>query len=281
MQKGDWVKRKSYGGDIIFVITGIHRGKAILEGVEYRLIADADLADLIRIEEKHERLTDYRSAMEQTVQKFEQYRRAQHIRNYQLPETTEEAFQSYFEMPGKVLHLDGDQKYLEKSLELYRQLKIPVSGYHVEEEKMPQAIYHLLPKIKPDILVITGHDSILKHKRDQKHSLESYKNSWHFVKAVKVAREYERNWDALSIVAGACQSHFEALLQAGSNFASSPGRIMIHALDPVQIAAKISYTSIKDTVDMPRMIKHTVSGFKGIGGIESRGSYRIGLPHIQ
>ena len=34
----------------------------------------------------------------------------------------------------------------------------------------------------------------------------------------------------LIIVAGACQSHFEALLQAGANFASSPGSVLIHAL---------------------------------------------------
>src|SRR5690606_35734653 len=117
-----------------------------------------------------------------------------------------------------------------------------------------------------------------KDRIHQKYSLDSYKNSLHFIRAVRVARQYERNRDSLSIVAGACQSHFEALLQAGANFASSPGRVMIHALDPVQIASRISYTSIRDTVDMEDIIKHTVSGLKGIGGIESKGSYRVGLP---
>lgn len=116
---------------------------------------------------------------------------------------------------------------------------------------------------------------------DQKYHLESYKNSIHFMRAVQVARRYERNRDALAIVAGACQSHFEALLQAGANFASSPGRVMIHALDPVQVAFRISFTSIKETVDMADIIGHTVSGIKGIGGIESRGSYRVGLPRLQ
>ena len=43
--------------------------------------------------------------------------------------------------------------------------------------------------------------------------------------------------------AGACQSHFEALIRAGANFASSPSRINIHALDPVYVVGKISFTS--------------------------------------
>lgn len=279
MQKGDWVKRKSYGGDIVFTITEIKGSSAILEGVEYRLIADAELDDLVKINKKQEPLLETRSAIAHTIHWFEQDRKVRRFRFQQDADTEDEV--SYFEMPGKVLHLDGDQKYLDKSLELYTHLKIPVEGYHMEEQQMPEAVAYLLPKIRPDIVVITGHDSILKDKKQQKHFLESYKHSWHFVKAVKTARHFDHDYDRLKIIAGACQSHFEALLQAGANFASSPGRIMIHALDPAQIAAKISYTSIKRTVDMAEMIKHTVSGLKGIGGIESRGSYRIGLPHMK
>jgi spore coat assemly protein len=79
-------------------------------------------------------------------------------------------------------------------------------------------------------------------------------------------------------VAGACQSHFEALLQAGANFASSPGRIMIHALDPVYVAVRASYTSVKETMKIGDISPHTMSGIDGVGGIETRGSYRIGMP---
>jgi len=97
---------------------------------------------------------------------------------------------------------------------------------------------------------------------------------------VRVARAYERNRDSLTVVAGACQSHFEALLQAGANFASSPSRILIHALDPVYIAAKAAYTPVAETVNIYDVITHTVSGLKGLGGIETKGNFRMGLPRI-
>ena len=44
------------------------------------------------------------------------------------------------------------------------------------------------------------------------------------------------------IIAGACQSNYEDLIKAGANFASSPKRINIHALDPAIIAVSISKT---------------------------------------
>jgi spore coat assembly protein len=151
----------------------------------------------------------------------------------------------------------------------------------VPEANMPEALLRLLPQKQPDILVVTGHDGILKdRKRGDLHNLQSYKNSHHFAKAVQVAREYDRNRDSLVIVAGACQSFFEALLQAGANFASSPARVLIHALDPLYIAAKVSFTSITDTVQMKDVIQHTMSGLDGLGGMETRGSYRMGLPGL-
>lgn len=279
MQKGDCVKRKSYGGDIVFVIKDISGETAVLEGVEYRLIADAPLSDLEKVEAPQEDPAIFRAHMEAAVRWIERNRQIRPP--FRNKDSSSEETEPYFDVPGKVLHLDGDSKYLEKSLKLYKKLHIPVDGYHVEESGMPEALYRLLPRVKPDIVVITGHDALVKNRRQQAYSLGSYKNSRHFAKAVKVARQFERNRDALTVIAGACQSHFEALLQAGANFASSPGRIMIHALDPVQIAAKISYTSIRDTVNMGDIASHTVSGIKGIGGIESRGSYRMGLPNLK
>lgn len=277
IREGDCVKRISYGGDIVFVIKAIHGDMAILEGVEYRLIADAPLSDLELVESYKEDTSAYRMQLETTMRWIEQVRQEQ-VRQHSRGDLRIAGQEGYFEVPGKVLHLDGDVKYLQKSMQVYRRLRIPVNGFHMEERLMADALYKLLPRLKPDIVVITGHDAILKDRIHQKYSLDSYKNSLHFIRAVRVARQYERNRDSLSIVAGACQSHFEALLQAGANFASSPGRVMIHALDPVQIASRISYTSIRDTVDMEDIIKHTVSGLKGIGGIESKGSYRVGLP---
>jgi len=88
----------------------------------------------------------------------------------------------------------------------------------------------------------------------------------------------ENDLDALVIFAGGCQSHFEALLAAGANFASSPRRVMIHTFDPVFVAQMIAYTPINQTVDVLEVAKRTITGIEGIGGIETRGGYRRGMP---
>ncbi len=265
MRQGDWVVRKSYNGDVVFKIEAVQRDQAVLKGVDYRLLADSPLGDLMPADQASHR------GPEPPVAPFSKPAKPSE-KGVELP---------FFDLPGKILHLDGDPSYLRKSMSVYGQLRIPAEGHYVPEMSMPDALYQLLPGVQPDIVVITGHDGILKNRKEHGiHSLDSYKNSRHFAHTVKVARQYEKNRDVLTIIAGACQSHFEALLQAGANFASSPKRILIHALDPVYIAAKASYTSIKDTINIYDVINHTISGMGGLGGIETRGSYRKGLPKL-
>jgi spore coat assembly protein len=109
-------------------------------------------------------------------------------------------------------------------------------------------------------------------------SLERYKNSKYFIESVKEARKYQHSLDELVVIAGACQSYFEAILGAGANFASSPNRIFIHAYDPVFIAEKVAFTPIGRTVDVNDAITASVTGFEGVGGIETRGKFRLGMP---
>lgn len=282
MKQGDTVTRKSYGHDVMFKIIAIEGQTAILRGMAFRLLADAPLHDLVAAKEDSSPLTTAaQSRSADTLRLLAEARQQQIDDNMKQIAAKLEGADTYFEVPGKVLHIDGDASYLQKSLDLYRQLRVPAEGFHTAESEMASLLKQVMPHARPDIVVITGHDGMLKGKEGDRFHLSSYKNSQHFVRAIQVARQYERNKDALTIVAGACQSHFEALLRAGANFASSPGRILIHALDPVHIAAKVAYTSIKDTVNMVDVISHTISGMKGIGGIESRGSYRIGLPNLQ
>jgi spore coat assembly protein len=274
MKQGDLVVRKSYGGDVLFKIQELTSQKALLKGIEYRLLADSPIYDLSAVQ-ADSYITDPAIGLKTTeaMRSISQYRKRR--------EKETGGSYSYFEVPGKVLHLDGDPLYLRKSMLLYSQLRVPAEGFYVSESNMPEALYQLLPQKKPDILVITGHDGIVKDsKPSDLHNLNSYKNSHHFVKAVQVAREYERNRDSLVIIAGACQSFYEALLQAGANFASSPARVLIHALDPLYIAAKVSFTSIKDTVQMKDIVQHTMSGLEGLGGMETRGTHRIGIPGL-
>jgi spore coat assembly protein len=284
MRQGDLVTRKSYGGDIVFKIEQVERLKAVLRGIDYRLLADAPLTDLTAInsaggfEQSRSGLPQFR----ESLHRLKQYRLDLQHRNQQAFREKPKAGSTYFEMPGKVLHLDGDPAYLRKCMQLYGELRVPAEGFYIPEPQMAEGLYRLLPQIKPDIVVITGHDGIMKVRRDRdSHNLSSYKNSRNFVNAVQMARQYERSRDSLIIVAGACQSHFEALLQAGANFASSPARVLIHALDPLCIAAKAAYTSIKDTISMLDVMDLTVSGLDGLGGVETKGSYRLGIPGMK
>jgi spore coat assembly protein len=284
MRQGDFVTRKSYGGDVMFKIERIEQLKAVLRGVDYRLLADAPLGDLTV-----SNLTEAMDHPRSSSPEFRETLRRLALSQVQLQEKNQLSIpykqktnMSYFEVPGKVLHLDGDPTYLRKSMQLYGELRVPAEGFYIPESQMADALHRLLPQIKPDIVVITGHDGILKHRKGGgPTNLASYKNSQNFVNAVQIARQYERNRDSMIIVAGACQSHFEALLRAGANFASSPGRILIHALDPLCIAAKLSYTSVKETISMLDIAELTVTGLDGLGGLETRGSYRMGVPGIQ
>ena len=65
---------------------------------------------------------------------------------------------------------------------------------------------------------------------------------------------------------------------AGANFASSPSRVLIHCLDPVFICEKIAYTRIDQVVSITDAIDNTITGIKGIGGLQTRGKYREGYP---
>ncbi|HEX2925089.1 MAG TPA: sporulation peptidase YabG [Ruminiclostridium sp.] len=104
--------------------------------------------------------------------------------------------------------------------------------------------------------------------------MESYANSAYFIEAVRIARSYEPDPDKLCIFAGACQSYFEAIMQAGANFASSPKRILINALDPAIVAQKISVTANSVILSSRSVINLTITGGDGIGGKDTRGQMR-------
>jgi len=285
MKQGDLVVRQSYGGDVLFRIEAMQSDYVILKGLDYRLLADAPRHDLTSIHDPEAGKAAYMTMRHKVSQSLRQMSAT--LEQSTIASISEGyrnlnrdiADSMYFEWPGKVLHLDGDPNYLKKSMQLYEATKVPAEGYYVSESKMADALLRLLPSTQPDIVVITGHDGVLKNRQGiELASLSSYKNSQHFVNAVRVAREYDRNRDSLVVVAGACQSHYEALLHSGANFASSPGRILIHALDPVYVAIKASYTPMKDIIDLPELVSGTISGVDGVGGIETYGCYRVGYP---
>ena len=103
--------------------------------------------------------------------------------------------------------------------------------------------------------------------------MTTYENSFNFVSAVQQARKLYPDLDSLVIIAGACQSNYEALISNGANFASSPTRENIHLLDPIIVASIVSLTSVKEYVSPKEVINKTISG--AMGGIETKGKARI------
>lgn len=175
---------------------------------------------------------------------------------------------------GKVLHIDGNAVYLDSSLAIYEKFNLPVIGINIAEEKQPEIIVSLLNKYRPNIVVITGHDAL-----DKDHitslDLNDYKNSKYFVECVKLARAHTPSYDELVIIAGGCRSHYEALMEAGANFASSPNRILINVTDPTYIACKIAMTPIREILSASFIVAGISSGLYAFGGLETRGQSRV------
>ncbi|AZU59846.1 sporulation peptidase YabG [Neobacillus mesonae] len=280
----DIVGRRSYNCDLLFRVIDIQvingQKVAFLYGEDFRLCADAPYDDLMAINSNmRQKLSkEYRTLEEQSLQLFTQD--VTLLRERQEYEATGGYVKpsSYFQIPGKVLHLDGDPAYLKKCMTLYEKVGVPVLGIHCNEKEMPTKISSLIDYYRPDILVITGHDAYSKAK-GKITDINAYRHSKHFVQTVKEARKKVPHLDQLVIFAGACQSHFESLIHAGANFASSPSRINIHALDPVYIVAKISFTPFMERINVWDVLRNTLTGEKGLGGIETRGVLRTGMPY--
>lgn len=253
-QKGDFVTRKSYNNDTIFKILNIKENICYLKGIDVRLYADADISDLELVNKKNE------DKFGETIEDFKPLDRS-----------------NYFYMPPKIMQIDGDKDYLNRCLNFYKKYNLQAIGKIIPEEELPIKIEVLLKEYSPDIVIITGHDAYFSKKGD-KNNINNYKNSKYFCEAVKKARKYEKDNNKLIIIAGACQSDYEELLKCGANFASSPKRINIHALDPAIIATSIALTEKGESIDLLSVLGKTKYGSNGIGGIKCNGLMFVGYP---
>lgn len=254
---GDFVTRNSYNNDILFTIIDIKDDIAYLKGIDVRLYADSSLDDLEEADVDYDTNKDRNDA-----------KKIKDMLNLDRSE--------YFYLPGKILHIDGDKDYLKRCIDFYKDMHLEAYGVNLDEDDFSKEITSCLEKYNPDILVITGHDSFKKNK--DKSDLANYQNSLNFVKATMKAREYERNQDKLIIIAGACQSFYEDLIKAGANFASSPKRINIHALDPAIIASTVALSPKNKEIDLISLLSKTHYGSDGMGGIITNGVMYVGYP---
>lgn len=252
---GDLVTRNSYNNDTVFKIIDIDSSIAILKGVNIRLFADSNITDLKKIDIGKDIKDDkvFLDRFDINLNRNE-----------------------YFYLPGKVLHIDGDEEYLERCMEFYKQVYVKAIGIKIKEDEISLRIKSLLEEYNPDILVITGHDAYYK-KMGNESDNSNYKNTLNFIKSVKEARKLKSH-DKLIIIAGACQSNYEELIKAGANFASSPKRINIHALDPAIIASSVALSDKNKTIDLLGILEKTKYGAKGIGGIITNGTMYVGYP---
>lgn len=255
IKKGMYVTRKSYDNDILFKVISVRDGICYLKGNEVRLLADSPIEDLRIVEEENVVLTEI--SEDSKEEKLE--------RN------------DFFYLPAKIMHIDGDSEFLERCLKFYKEAGIYAIGKKIKEDKIYQQIGMLLREYNPDIVIITGHDAFYKNDKNSPNQ-KKYKNSDYFIKAVNEARKYEKSHEKLVIIAGACQSDYESLIKAGANYASSPKRVNIHALDPAIIAKTLALTERDKPIDLIEMLNKTKYGKDGIGGIQSNGLMYVGYP---
>ena len=107
---GDYVTRKSYNNDIIFKIIDINGDIYYLKGVSVRLYADSYVDDLVLCKEDYEA-----DSFRPSIDEYRDLNRNE-----------------YFYLPGRILHLDGDKRYLEKCMFVYKKNKKREYGIYME-----------------------------------------------------------------------------------------------------------------------------------------------------
>jgi spore coat assembly protein len=110
----DIVTRKKYNNDILFIIIEIKDDIYYLEGVYVRLIADSNIDDLTLVNNDEFRNSEeqeviYHNSLTKKIKKNNKY------------------------LYGKILHIDGDNKYLDKCQRLYNTIGIYAKCIYVKE----------------------------------------------------------------------------------------------------------------------------------------------------
>lgn len=147
IKKGDIVSRNSYGNDIIFSVKRIiklanKKQIAILKGIDVRVEADAPIEDL-KIVDKEERKRREKELEERIIYKTKSESIYKENRRKEVVYT------------GRILHLDGDKRYSEKSIMYYKKMGLNATVKNIPENKQAKVVYRLLQIYNPDILVIT------------------------------------------------------------------------------------------------------------------------------
>ena len=129
IKKGDLVTRTSHDNDMVFKVVNIKNGTFYLKGIEERLYADSPMEDLNPYTEEN---------------KEEEF-------DADLDSITLDRG-DYFYLPPKVLHIDGDEEYLERCLKFYKKNGILAIGKKINEKNIYEQLMQLLIEYKPDTM---------------------------------------------------------------------------------------------------------------------------------
>jgi len=259
MQIGDLVKVKRESESYIYVIKEKVsnvidiNNSYIITGIHYRISRVEKEDDLIK-------------ATSEDIEKADEEEKRLKQRIFKNGERT---YRKKY-LLGTILHIDGDEEYLKKCIELYDEIGIHSYGKCIKESEIFKEIGNYLLETNPDVVVITGHDI---YNNKGKKDLNNYSNTNHFIKAVKEIRKIKG--DGCVVIAGACQSNFEALIASGADFASSPNRINIHTFDPAIIAIKVATTSFSKIITDIDIFKYIDNGKEAFGGLQTYGKMRM------
>ena len=164
-KKGDIVARISYNKDVLFKITQIIKASnnteiVILKGITERIEADSPPEDLEIVDKRtvNERLQILENKISKQIAQcidkpkycFSKVKKLCFIKGESRSTKRIDA--------GKILHLDGDKRYSEKSSKYYKNLGLNAIVRNIPENKQPREVKMLLEMYTPDVLVITGHD---------------------------------------------------------------------------------------------------------------------------
>ena len=116
---------------------------AILKGiVDVRIVADAPLEDLQIVSKEEQRKREQESE-ERILNIIKNEKVRDENRRREIIHT------------GRILHLDGDKKYSQKSIMYYKKMGLSAIVRNVPEYRQPKVVYRLLTIYNPDIIVIT------------------------------------------------------------------------------------------------------------------------------
>lgn len=146
IKKGDFVTRKSYNNDVIFIVDLVINNKiAILTGITTRLKADSPIDDLEIISKKE--INNIYKNIDEKIDKISN--KANEKKDGLLKRSNKVIY------TGKILHLDGDRRYSEKSKLYYQKMGLKAVVRNIPEYRQANMVNRLIEQYKPDILILT------------------------------------------------------------------------------------------------------------------------------